>query len=170
MLLAEVCKEVVRHFGKIKVSLPRGKVDVGRRQGEDFHVDSKAIHIRKPLLNAHMLGSDPQETGTLLPHDFYSAFVRHKFKTMAPPLFKLLQVPRWIEMVVKIDLHPVSPFLLRIDLLIFHSCQKINPFDSPSEAWVMLRVDTERRFSIRPEGWGLEPSKYQRDDLRLMIL
>jgi hypothetical protein len=29
-------------------------------------------------------------------------------------------------MVVEIDLHPVSPFLLRIDLLIFHSRPKIN--------------------------------------------
>ncbi|MCJ7783156.1 MAG: hypothetical protein MUP41_04440 [Desulfobacterales bacterium] len=29
-------------------------------------------------------------------------------------------------MVVEIDLHLVSPFILRIDLLIFHSSQKIN--------------------------------------------
>jgi hypothetical protein len=29
-------------------------------------------------------------------------------------------------MVVKIDFHPVSPFIVRIDLLIFHSRQKIN--------------------------------------------
>jgi hypothetical protein len=33
-------------------------------------------------------------------------------------------------MVVEIDLHPVSPFILRIDLLIFHSSQKINAMTS----------------------------------------
>jgi hypothetical protein len=32
-------------------------------------------------------------------------------------LFELLQVSRWIEMVVKIDFHPVSPFILRIAYL-----------------------------------------------------
>jgi hypothetical protein len=38
-------------------------------------------------------------------------------------------------MVVKIDLHLVSPFILRIDLLIFHPCQKINAMASgPDEA------------------------------------
>src|SRR3972149_5026943 len=107
MLLAEVSEEIVRHFSKGLVSFPCGKVNTGRRQSEDFHVDSKAIHISKPLLNAHMLGGDRQEPGSFLFHDFQSVFVRHKFITMAPPLFKLFQIPRWIEMVVKIDFHPV---------------------------------------------------------------
>jgi hypothetical protein len=49
---------------------------------------------------------------------------------MLPPFFKLIQVPRRIEMVVKIDFHPVSPFLLRVDLFIFHPRQKINPSET----------------------------------------
>jgi hypothetical protein len=36
------------------------------------------------------------------------------------------------------------------------------PFDYPrSKARGLLRVDTERRFILRPEGRGLVPSKYQ---------
>jgi len=36
------------------------------------------------------------------------------------------------------------------------------PFDYPrSKVRGLLRVDTERRFSPRPEGRGLAPSKYQ---------
>jgi hypothetical protein len=42
-------------------------------------------------------------------------------------------------------------------------CQPKNqPFDIPrSKARGLLRVDTERRFSPRPKGRGLAPSKYQ---------
>jgi hypothetical protein len=36
------------------------------------------------------------------------------------------------------------------------------PFDFPrSKPRGLLRVDTERRSSPRPKGWGLAPSKYQ---------
>jgi len=36
------------------------------------------------------------------------------------------------------------------------------PFGFPqAKAWGLLRVDTERRFHLRPEGPSLAPSKYQ---------
>jgi hypothetical protein len=39
---------------------------------------------------------------------------------------------------------------------------KNQPFAFPlSKARGLLRVDAERRFSPRPQGWGLAPSKYQ---------
>jgi hypothetical protein len=60
------------------------------------------------------------------------------------------------EMVVKIDLHPVSPFILRIDSLIFYSREKIN-------------AKTSGRDRTEEEG-GVDKSKLMLDILKDIMI